>query len=184
MKYWIVIFFPLFSVFGQAEQTIYQTTIEAGFITGGKASHRTIVFRSGGELSGTFSKQYLNRLHMGLGMGAMALEDEIFVPIYIDARLKLSENPSGTFLGFRSGYAFGANPSATNIENSSYQGGWHARSTFGYQSKLSDALALQFGFNISYQHGLLDRTFSSSQINQRERLRFFLFSLNIGCVFL
>lgn len=184
MKYWVFIFFPLVSVFGQTDSSLYHTTVEGGFITGGKASHRTIVFRSGGELNGTFSKQYLKRLHLGLGMGAIVLEDEIFVPIFINARLKLSEKPSGTYLAFRSGYAFGANPSASNVENSSYHGGWHARSTFGYQSKLSEALALQFGFNISYQQGVLDRTFSSSQINQRERLRFFLFSFTIGCVFL
>ncbi|MCH8546722.1 MAG: hypothetical protein LAT54_08310 [Cryomorphaceae bacterium] len=184
MKYWAIIFLPLFSVFGQSETKLYQTTVEAGFLAGGKASHRTIVFRSGGELNGIFSKAYYKRLQLGLGMGAIALEDEVFVPIFFNARLKLTQKASGTFMAFRTGYAFGANPSATSIENSSYRGGWHARSTFGYQSRLSESLDLQFGFNISHQQGILDRRFISSQINQRERLRFFLFSLHIGCVFL
>ncbi len=180
----ILLLLPFASLHGQTSSGDYQTTVEGGFMFGGKASHRTIVFRSGPEISGSFQKKLYNRLHIGMGMGVIGLEDEVYVPLFADLRLKLNERDNGIYLGFRSGYSFGSNATATNVENTSYQGGWHARTSIGYHSKMSESIAMQFGFNISYQQGLLDRNLPSSQINQRERLRFFLFSFSVGLIFL
>jgi len=179
-----VLFFPVITLMGQSKTSDYQTTIEGGFMAGGKASHRTIVFRSGPELSGSFQKQFYKRLHLGFGMGVIGMEDELFIPLFVDLRHKLSEGDNGLYLGFRTGYAFGANATATSVENTIYQGGWHARTSIGYQSKMSTSFAMQFGFNISHQQGVLDRRFQTSQINHRERLRFFLFSFSVGLIFL
>jgi hypothetical protein len=178
----IILFLPI-SGSGQYKDSAYAVSAEGSFVLGGKISRNTLIPRTGPFVNVSMTRMYYQRMYLGFGVGVMGLEDEVFIPAFINLRVKMNSNPSGFYFGMKTGYSIGYNPKATAIEGTSYRGGWLAQPGFGYTSRLSEQLNFNLGFQLIYQQGLLTREFETTQINNKERLRFTLFGIMCGFSF-
>lgn len=181
----LFIFLILFSPFtGWAQDKApYIMNTEGSFVLGGQISRNTLVPRTGPFVNVSMMRAYHQRMQLGFGLGVMGLEDEVFLPAFVNLRVKINNNPSGFYFSMKTGYSIGYNPKATAIEGTSYRGGWFAQPTFGYTSQLSEKLKFDFGLQLIYQQGRLTRVFETTQISNRERLRFTLFGIMCGFSF-
>lgn len=155
-----------------------------GSITlGGKVTQNQLVFRSGPNLNASILYKKNPQFQYGGGFGYLGLEDETFIPLFLQMRVKLRPKPSGFYFGLRSGYSIGISPKALQVEGSSFQGGWMIQPTFGYITPISQRAKFQFGLQMLYQQGLLKRSKGTIQTNYTERLRFTMVGIMCGFTF-
>ncbi|MCC5917873.1 MAG: hypothetical protein JJU02_11175 [Cryomorphaceae bacterium] len=182
----VVIFCLTFGLplFGQSTATVHT---ETSFVIGGKVGYypryfrNTLIIRSGVYGNVSMLKEVKNQLSLGGGMGFIAVNRETFVPVFVQMRARLSDNPSGFYFDVKSGYGPGFNGTYNRLDDMKYRGGWFLSTTFGYNHQLENDLTFQFGLQWVHQNASL-RTQLMDHVNV-EPLRFHFMGIMMGFIF-
>ena len=165
------------------------TDTEMSFIIGGKVGYypryfrNTLIIRSGIFANASLLKLHHKRLYTGMGMGLMAINEETFVPIFINFKAKLSENENGFYFGIKTGYSPGFNRKLSQVAYNNYSGGWFLSTTLGYQTKIKDDLSFHFGLQWVHQRAVLRVEPQTAESPSKEPLRFHFMGIMCGLNF-
>lgn len=95
----------------------------------------------------TIGWQFNERLIAGLGFGIEHYEF-IMVPTFLDLRFNMDKSKNPLFIINKTGYS---HPWPNNMESSKNIGGYYSFTGFGYRSKFTDALSIEFCAGYKHQ---------------------------------
>lgn len=180
----LILIFFIFSCFSQTKnENRVGTSVNSAYILGGKITHKTMVFRSGINFDFDVNKKIFNQLSLGIGTGAIFLEDEIFIPFYTVIKIPFKENLPAYFFSFKLGYSYGQNYKINPYIYYDYKGGLFINPSFGYQIQMNELIKFNVAVKIINQFGMLKYVNEYNNKSYSERIRLLLLGFNFGFEF-
>lgn len=155
-------------------------SIEANYLVGGLINSDNFVFKSGigGHFIADF--KFSDKVYYGIGAGYEQLENDNFVPIFLDVKGFLKKKKASAYFTGQLGYSIAWNDDLYNYNSYSYKGGIMFSPGIGYKIPVKDHTFL---INVSYRQQFARIEYDAPGETYKDDLSFVMLAFKLGLLF-
>ncbi len=159
----------------------FHPSLEVNYAIGGLINSENFVFKNGIGLHAIADFEFHERVYAGLGVGYERLDNDQWLPIFVDLKAFTKKNKRSAYFTGQLGYTLMWNDDFARYNSYTYTGGIMFSPGIGYKLPLEKAGTMLFNVSYRQQYGSIE--YESAGENYTDRLSFVLLALKIGYLF-
>jgi len=159
----------------------FHAQFDMAFVLGAQVYNDNFLYNPGLAFLGAYGKQVNKKVFLGLGTGVMALQDVVFVPLFIDFSGTRGGKVASSLVNIQAGYAPGFDRHRPIFTNSHMNGGLYMGAGIGQQFRLGNQFSL--ALILAYRHQFATIGYQVAEGHHySEKLHFDMLSLGIRII--
>lgn len=178
----LIIFSQEYSFAGENdlyESPVYYQRVDLSYITGAQVYNDNFVYDPGFSFQLTQGFLLKPDVGFGIGMGYMQLQNENFIPLYIEAIGFKKKKRNTPMIKFQLGYSYGWNNQSSSYASYDFFGGPFILAGLGRKIDLNSGYSIIFNWSYSHQFGRLEYEIYGGQ-EYTENMNYDMINLTIA----
>ncbi len=179
----------LFSVFIQLDAADFNKLdslnkyqrIDISYIFGGQVYNNTLNYNPGYSLQLSYGIMMNESVGFGFGIGHITLENERFLPVYLEAIGYKKNKESSPLIKMQVGYSFGWYSGSVIMNDYDFMGGFYFDAGVGRKISINDNYSLFFHWSYRHQFARMEYEVYGSQ-NYTEALNYDMLVISLGLI--
>lgn len=173
--------FNAFTQKNEKEPIAFHPSVELNYAIGGLINSENFVFKNGIGLHAIADFEFHERVYAGLGVGYERLDNDQWLPIFLDLKAFTKKNKRSAYFTGQLGYTLMWNNDFARYNSYTYTGGIMFSPGIGYKLPLEKSGTMLF--NVSYRQQYASIEYEAAGENYTDRLSFVMLAFKIGYLF-
>jgi hypothetical protein len=155
--------------------------VSLSYAVGGQIYNNNLIYNPGFSIQTSFGWMLNELVGVGVGAGCLALSDESFLPVFVEAIGFKKDKKSSPVIKMQIGYSYGWYPGPIKAEGYKFRGGVYLDAGLGRKFEINQKYSILFQLSYCHQFAHMEYKIYGGQ-KYTQRMNFDMFLISLGFI--